>query len=416
MSETRRPTRLLFVTYEGWPTFRADVSTLFGKYLCQMGVCSDLVAERTEADPPAWPGGMALLCPSMASRARHHVIKFLHNVRTLLTTRKEQYTAIQVRDLPVSALIGLLAARWKGLRFFYWMSFPIPESSILRAKARGPQAGFKYWFPLLHGHLGKWLLYHIVLPRADHVFVQTEQMKNEVVATGIQAERMTAVPMGVDLELAQPDKVIPSDDPRLSGRRVLVYLGTLDRARRIDILFEMLTILRKNVSNVLLVLVGDTEDDEYRSWLKNQAQLHNVEDLLIWTGWLPMHEGWRYVRAAEIGLSPIPRSPLLDVGSPTKVLEYLALGIPVVGNDNPDQKQVITESGCGICTPLTARDFAMAVQEILANPDVWATLGNSGRRYVSEHRDYKTIARRLAGLYGHIFDPEVSTPLSEDLA
>ena len=56
-----------------------------------------------------------------------------------------------------------------------------------------------------------------------------------------------------------------------------------------------------------------------------QAKAAGVADHVLWTGWLPMGEGWRYVRAAEVGLSPFPRGFLLDSASPTKVPEYLAL-------------------------------------------------------------------------------------------
>lgn len=53
-----------------------------------------------------------------------------------------------------------------------------------------------------------------------------------------------------------------------------------------------------------------------------------------------MREGWRYARAAEVGLPPIPRGLLLDLSSPTKVPELLALGVSIVcnDNDNPDHQ------------------------------------------------------------------------------
>jgi hypothetical protein len=69
--------RLLYVVEEPWPTYRADVVSLFGKYLPRHGIASDIVTERDGAVPAAggaWPGGEALLCGAAAGPAKRHVI------------------------------------------------------------------------------------------------------------------------------------------------------------------------------------------------------------------------------------------------------------------------------------------------------------------------------------------------------
>jgi glycosyltransferase involved in cell wall biosynthesis len=102
------------------------------------------------------------------------------------------------------------------------------------------------------------------------------------------------------------------------------------------------------------------------------------------------------MRAAEIGLSPIPRGYLLDMGSPTKAMEYMALGLPIVANDNPDQAQVLEESGAGICTPLDGEAFAQAVVGLLNSPETMQQMGIKGREYAVSERDYNSIARKVA--------------------
>ena len=175
------------------------------------------------------------------------------------------------------------------------------------------------------------------------------------------------------------------------------------RFREVDALFEMLAIVGKSIPNIHLVLVADTEDPQYRGWLKQRAEEMGVSGRVSWTGWLPTAQGWKYVRRAEVGLSPIPRGPLLDVGSPTKAIEYLALGVPVVGNDNPDQAWVLQESGAGRCVPYTPVDFASAVLELLnLHPDERAVIADGGKRFVREHRDYATLARMVAARYQNL--------------
>ncbi len=395
---------LLYLTAEQWPTFRADLTILFGKYLPRFGITCDLVTEQDihTVKVSDWPAGKAILCKVSKNRAAQYVLKFWHQCKVLIGADYAQYQAVQVRDMTWIALLAIVMCKIKKRPFFYWLSYPQSEGQVQRAKARGISGGMRYWFPLLQGSIGKLLLYKIILPSADHVFVQSQNMLEMVALQGINPQKMTAVPMGVDLEAAL-QKPIPSENPVLTGKRVLVYLGTLDRVRQIEILFDMLRIVLMQVPNALLVLAGDTEDAEHRAWLKQQAEKMGVSAFILWTGWLPMAEAWRYVTAAEIGLSPIPRGYLLDMGSPTKAVEYMSLGIPVVMNDNPDQIAVASESGAAECVPLEASHFADAVLRLLNNDTLKQSVQKKGIVYVNKVRGYQQIAASLSTSYRQCF-------------
>lgn len=395
--------RLLYITHEPWPTYHADIAALFGKYLPRLGLKSDLVTEKNiSVTEVPWNGGATQLCTLPNNRALQHIMKLWHNISILLYSNKRNYSAIQVRDLPVAALFGLTIASCKRLPFFYWMSFPQSEGQILRAKNRGFKAGFRYWFPLLQGHVGKFLLYRIILPRTTHIFVQSEQMRKSVAAFGIALENITAVPMGVDLEAANLQDVQPIQDERLNDKQVIVYIGTLDPERQIELLLEMLALARRTDNKIILVLAGSSPDTYYLTRLQQQANRLGIADAIIWTGWLPMQEAWRYVRAAKIGVSPYPRSSLFDGGSPTKAYEYMALGIPVIGSDNPDQAMSIIDSGAGLCVHLTPECFASALLELLQDEPLRLQMAQNGRQYIADVRNYDQLARKVFEVYRHL--------------
>ena len=410
--------RLLFLTAETYPTFRVDVNVLFGKVLPQYGIQSDLVTGKTpgETNAEAWEGGETYLCDVSTSSSKKHIQTFIHGIKHLVKADTSRYQAIQVRDMPLLATVGLIVARLKGLKFFYWMSYPMPEAQILLAGDRGWSEGLiKFIYPWLSGRVGRFLLYKIVIPRADHIFVQSDQMKEDLVKRGTHPQKMTPVPMGVDTETLQNIDIHPTDDSRLDGKRVLVYLGILEYARKINILFEALAIVKQQIPNILLVLVGDTYHDADREWLKSKADEAGVNDQLVWTGWLPMHEGWRYVRAAELGLSPIPRGFLLDCGSPTKVPEYLALGVPVVCNDNPDQEQVINKSGAGLCVPYSAENFANAIIKMLNLDKAEKNkMQIQGKDYVDHFRSYRKIGDNVANSYQNLLSKKIATRMIDE--
>jgi glycosyltransferase involved in cell wall biosynthesis len=84
------------------------------------------------------------------------------------------------------------------------------------------------------------------------------------------------------------------------------------------------------------------------------------------------------------------------MGSPTKAIEYMALGLPVVCNDQPDQEQVVRESGGGYSVEMSASAFADAILRLLRNPDEARAMGKAGKAWVAEHRGYRRIAADVA--------------------
>lgn len=389
---------------ETLPTHRADVSVLFGKYLPRLGIYSDVIAGKTagEGETELWGGGCAQLVNVSDRLPIKHLQLLFHDIYHLLRARSQRYQAIQVRDLPLVAPWALLLARWKGLPFYYWMSFPLSEGLMELAREKMASAGKAYhFFQYVVGVFSAYLLYRWVLPYADHVFVQSSCMKESLVLKGISHDNMTALPMGVDLEEIRIEGIQPSDDKRLRDRKVLVYLGTLDRLRRVEVLFYALRRVKEHFPEALLVLVGDVErDDPHRQWLINEAERVGIAEDVIWTGWLPKQDAWRYVRAADVGLSTVPRNALFDVSSPTKVVEYLAMGVPVVCNDSPDQAKIIRECGAGLCVPLMPDSFADAIINIL-KLDVATrhAMIDAGKQYVGQYRSYEVLSRELAQTY-----------------
>ena len=131
--------RLLYLTCEAFPTHNADLTALFGKYLPRLGLFSDIVTEAVDASDTSksavdWEGGDTLLCHAPINRALYHAVRFIHNIRSLLSCNPKKYDAIQVRDQPIVALFALIIAHHKKLPFYYWVSYPYPEAHLYIGK------------------------------------------------------------------------------------------------------------------------------------------------------------------------------------------------------------------------------------------------------------------------------------------
>jgi glycosyltransferase involved in cell wall biosynthesis len=274
------------------------------------------------------------------------------------------------------------------------------EVYIKVARGGGLALGVQRWlFLMFKGYVGRALLYRYVLPGCTHVFVQSDRMLDDVAAHGLSRDRMTPVPMGVDLERAFPTRADAFHHDRLQGTRVVAYLGSFERFRRLDFLLEVMQQLTLTVPDAMLLMIGDGTEPEDRVRLERHAETLGIADRVLWTGWVSSADAWRWLANADVAVSIVPRDPLYDCASPTKVVEYLALGIPVVANDQPDQDKVLTESGAGLCRPMDHAAMVSAIEQILSDPGLADRMRAAGPRYVAAERGYDRIAGRVAEVY-----------------
>jgi len=390
-----RPVRILQLVPEPLPTFRADVATLFGKYLPRHGVHCHLVGKGSQA--PADNQGFASSRRARAGVRWKSELSFLWLcLRALLGARRGQHDAVQVRDMVSIGLLALLIARMKGLPMVYWLSYLMSEGRIERGRAGG--RGLRARLVLAKGLVERWLLYRVLLPRADHVFVQSEAMARLVAQHGVPRERISAVPMGVDMEaVAHP--VAPRCWPGWEGRPVVAYLGTLDRARCLERLLDALVLARRELPSASLLLIGSAPRQGDVAALLAAARERGLADAVQVTGWLPAAEAWQYLLGAQAAVSYVPRGALYDVSSPTKLLEYLALGIPCVGNDIPDQEAVLAASGAGWLAASTPQAMAEALLAILRDPQAARARAAAGPAYIEAARSYRVLGAAVAERY-----------------
>ena len=393
----------VFFNVDGLYGISVRTPLMFGAEMPRYGVTTELVGQAGSEEGSTWPAGGMHTVGSLKSRFAA-VLSPLWDLRGLLRARRRgRPDCIQVRDKIASGLLGRIAAFVLRVPFVYWMSFPIVEGFEVRRDEIGRRAKGLLWCGhALRAWASRFVIYRLVLPGARHIFVQSEAMADWMVNQGFARTRMTAVPMGVDDTLFDRDRVEPVIDPRLDGRRVILYLGRIAQARRSDFLLDVAERLKDEFPDLLLVLAGDAASNDEMAWMRAEIARRGIDEHVLLTGWLPQRTALGYAVRAEVGLSPIPRSTLFDVSSPTKLVEYLALGIPSVANDIPDQQLVIDESRAGLCAPMEAGPFAGAVKRLLQDKALADELAKRGPAYVRSHRTYAILGRIVAETYTKI--------------
>jgi len=414
-TEPSTPLSIACIVRDPLPPTRADVLTLFGAEMPRYGVHTELVGQGGtpaggDAGQSAWPGGAMHVVGSLHSRFASVCSPLWDLIglwRALARLPGRRPDCLQVRDKIASGVLGRAMAALLRVPFIYWMSFPIVEGFEVRRddiarRARGPAGRLGWAVHALRARASRLALYGLVLPGARHIFVQSEAMADWLAAKGYARARMTAVPMGVDAALFDRARVAPAIDARLDGRRVVLYLGRIARSRQSDFLLDVAEELRKACPAILLVIAGDAPSGGEMAWMRREIAARGLHHHVLLTGWLPQRAALGYAVRAEVGLSPIPRGTLFDVSSPTKLVEYLALGIPSVANDIPDQRLVIEQSGAGLCVPMEARPFAAAALRLLTDPEQARRFAERGPAWVKTHRTYAILGRDVALTYKKI--------------
>jgi glycosyltransferase involved in cell wall biosynthesis len=394
---SRRKLRLLFMPREPFPTDRVRINVLFGRELLSRGHEIDLAMqaadERVATGARPWFGRTLWVGPtdsanSMLHRLRKHWLALCFDLRSLRRARREQYDALLISDKFLLAAVGVVVAHLRGVKFIFWLTFPYPQIELARARARTARYPALAW---LRGAVSGWVLHRWILPLSDHVFVQSDRMLRDICSRGADPRKMSPIVTGFGLA-----EIPVAAGPRVAedcGTIVLSYLGTLSSDRHLEVLIDMLACLREGGLKVELMLVGAADMPRDRSILEERAARLRVGEHVTITGFLPQAQALECISRSDICLSPIYRSAVYDVGSPTKLIEYLALGMPVVANDHPEQRLILRESRAGVCVPWGGRYFARAVRWLLRHgPQERTAMGARGRAWVVANRTYSRIA------------------------
>ena len=106
--------------------------------------------------------------------------------------------------------------------------------------------------------------------------------------------------------------------------------------------------------------------------------------------------------AADVGLCPDPKTPLNDVSTMNKTMEYMAYALPVVTFDlvetrvSGEDTVLYVESG-------DVQGFTDEVERLLDDPGLRSKLGMAARQRVVEELDWRPQSERYVGVYDELF-------------
>ena len=180
-------------------------------------------------------------------------------------------------------------------------------------------------------------------------------------------------------------------DPRV------VYVGRLSRGRGAAALVSVgEELVRRGGPRLVLVGAADHDTEPVIRDAVNR-------DVVDWRGPLSNPEAMGVVRGAVAGLSLLGNHPNYVHSRPTKVVEYLANGVPAIATPLPLAAQMIEASGAGVVAhhwlgPELVSEVADAVMAYASSPAMRGEHGASGWRYVRENLSWNSDGARFVGV------------------
>ena len=233
------------------------------------------------------------------------------------------------------------------------------------------------------------------------------KLANVTIATNesykrIQIERANKDPRDVFIVRNGPNQmrmtpVTPSARLRGMEKCILCYIGSLNPQDGVDHLLRSLRHLfydlKRSDFHCVIMGTGDSLQD-----LRNLADKLHLNGCVELPGFVSDEDLQANLAAADICLDPDPSSPLNDVSTWIKVMEYMAYGKPIVAFDLKETRFSAGDAAIYV-RPNEEAEFAKTIAQLMGQPELRSKMGTYGRRRVDEELQWNKVGRNLLGAY-----------------
>jgi glycosyltransferase involved in cell wall biosynthesis len=284
-------------------------------------------------------------------------------------------------------LLGLFYKIFGGKKFLYDQHDLCPELYLSRF---GEGRGFLYRALL-------WLE-TLTYRTADLVIATNASYRENAIQRGkVPPDRVVVVRSGPETARFRN---VAGDDKYKRGRRYLVsYLGVMAPQDGVDYLLRSIRIIKdRGRDDICYTLIGS--GDSFQDLVRMTKDL-DLEAEVEFTGRIPDEDVERILSSSDVCVGPDPKNPLNDVSTMNKILEYMAVGKPVVAFDLIETRYSVAE-GALYATPNEEEDLAGKILELIDDPERCRQMGEYNRRRFRETMAWEYSKRELVRAYDQL--------------
>jgi glycosyltransferase involved in cell wall biosynthesis len=234
---------------------------------------------------------------------------------------------------------------------------------------------------------------------ANEVMTVNEPLAERLRGLGVRPDRLTVVLNSPDLTLFDP-AAHPRRAFMAGGTLRIVYTGALTPTYELDVLLRAIaSIVRARPSlpvSATLYGRGDAQPA-----LEALAAELGIADRVGFPGRIPIEDVPRAVAAGDIGIAPTRLDPFTGMSLSTKLLEYAAMGKPVVASRLPTVERYFAPDTLAVYEPGHPESLAAAILALVDDPKGRRARVDRTRRRIDElswtrqAEAFKTVVLRL---------------------
>ncbi|WP_045216475.1 glycosyltransferase family 4 protein [Desulfonatronovibrio magnus] len=249
------------------------------------------------------------------------------------------------------------------------------------------------------------LLEKMTFSAADYSIATNESYKKIAIERGgMDGDRVFVVRSGPSLERFKP---VPPNPAWKNGREYMVgYVGVMGCQEGLDHLLEAVGIViqQKKRTDIQFVLVGGGTELEK---LKMLCADMGFNDYVTFTGRVPDHVLAEVLCTADVCVNPDIANEMNDKSTMNKIMEYMALGKPIVQYDLTEGRRTALDASL-YARPNDIVDFAAKITSLLSNPELRKRMGNFGINRVREELHWGIESVKYLEVYKLVLQVEKS--------
>ena len=322
--------------------------------------------------------------------AREYGNALRHWFRLARVVRRERGPFQVIHGCNPPDLLFLLALWWRlaGVRYLFDHHDVCPELFEAKFGKKG----------LLYGVMLVWE--RLTFATAAVSIATNESFRRIAVRRGRMApEDVFVVRSAPNLATFQPGP--PDPGHRKGAATVVGYVGVIGQQEGMDLLVEAADHLVRDLghADVHFAIVGfGSHLDEVRADVARRG----LGDRFTFHGALFGPEMLEVLNSVDIGVSPDPKNPMNDISTMNKVMEYMALGKPVVQFDLTEGRASAGKASL-YATPNDPRDLAACIARLIEDPALAARMGEAGAARVRDALGWHHSAPHLLAAYERVF-------------
>jgi glycosyltransferase involved in cell wall biosynthesis len=229
---------------------------------------------------------------------------------------------------------------------------------------------------------------------ADVVISTNESYREIAIERGqVPPEDVFVVRSAPDLERfgpATPDPSLKRGKPHL-----LAYLGVMGPQDGVDHALRALALLRSEREDWYAIYVGDGDVRPQMRALAVELGLGAQTDF---TGRIPDDQVQTILSTADLCLAPDPRNPLNELSTMNKILEYMAVGKPIVAYDLKEARASAGDAAL-YAVPNSEQSFCKMIVSLLDDHEARARIGRLGRMRLERDLSWERSKQELLRAY-----------------